>query len=235
VIGSAVSFGNGRVIRHQHTRCSHVCEHILQMSNASRSAIGSTCYWITRASVACEWWVYAMMLQVTLRSSSAARISYQEIVPTEEATVIVQQALCPQSAAPRPPWGREVEAGAAPRHPRAGDVPGGSAGAPAHPSRRRPHRGRTAVVATRRFRAPHHAISDLSVIGGGQRPTPGEVSLAHHGILFLDEVPEFKRHVLEGLRQPLESGLLYQLLRVYSRLRGTGRARPTGSDTDGSP
>ena len=65
------------------------------------------------------------------------------------------------------------------------------------------------LVPTRPWRAPHHTLADVGLIGGGQVPMPGEVSRAHHGVRFLDELPACRRHVLEVLRQPPEERLIY--------------------------
>lgn len=79
-----------------------------------------------------------------------------------------------------------------------------------------------ALMDARPVRSPHHSATAQSLVGGGSIPKPGEVSLAHHGILFLDELPEFSRHVLEMLRQPLESGEV-TVARVHGSIRFPAR------------
>ncbi|HHV96456.1 MAG TPA: YifB family Mg chelatase-like AAA ATPase [Clostridiaceae bacterium] len=98
---------------------------------------------------------------------------------------------------------------------------------------------KTSLITTRPFRSPHHTISATSLIGGGKYPKPGEISLAHYGVLFLDEVFEFDKHTLEAMRQPLEDGVV-----TISRLNGsitypaeitlilTGNPCPCGYRTD---
>jgi magnesium chelatase family protein len=93
---------------------------------------------------------------------------------------------------------------------------------------------RTALVTTRPCRAPHHTIADVGLSGGGHLPMPGKVSRSHHSILFLDELPEFCRQVLEALRQPLESGIAGIPFPVRHRLRHARHDRCAGRAPTGS-
>ncbi len=142
----------------------------------------------------------------------------------------VMQAFCPQRPRARPTWGGAVEAGRR----LTTILPAMRLAEGLNTTRL--HRvagrtgGHTAFATTRPCHALPHTISDVGWIGGGQVPMPGEVSLAHHGFLFLDELPEFRRHVLEVLRQPLEKSITYTQSPArhrrlcVDRVRGAGKA-----------
>jgi hypothetical protein len=118
------------------------------------------------------------------------------------------QAFCPQRPPPGPARGRQVDAGPAAHHDPAGDDPAEALETTRIHSVAGLTGGRTALVTTLPCRAPHHPVTDAGLIGGAHVLTPGGLSLAHHVVRFLDEQPEFRRHVLEVSRQPLEERLI---------------------------
>jgi hypothetical protein len=109
-----------------------------------------------------------------------------------------------------PAWVLHQDAGSSPHHDLAGDDAGKSPCDHGHSPCCRLEGDRMGFSTAHPLRASHHAISAVGLIGGGQVPTPGEVSRAHPGVLCLDELPECRRHVLEVLRQPLEEGVLVE-------------------------
>ncbi len=130
-----------------------------------------------------------------------------------------------------PPWRAHRAWRVACHHP-AGDASGGSPRDHSHPSRRRPHWWAHRLRHHASLPGPHHTISEVGAIGGGQRPLPGEGSLAHHGILLLDERPACTRHILEVLRQPLEKRIISSQPHGCPRSGHAGRTSNTPGGGD---